>query len=131
MLSIPVTILIADDIDEISDAVNALAMIGYGQMVRAAKRGHPFPDLFTSGVRYVPEKVGAEDWKTAARVFKDKTGDCEDLAATLCAQTWFRGDRNARVYARLAAPGLIHMLVRASNGTTIDPSRVLGMRGAA
>lgn len=50
-------------------------------------KAHPhIPLLYESGVRYQQEPKGREDWADIPTVMKQRWGDCEDLAAWLCAE---------------------------------------------
>lgn len=89
-----------------------------------------FPPLYKSGVRYVREEEDSfdtrhvEDWKAIDVLYATQTGDCEDLAAALCAELQNRGFP-ARI--RLTKRGRMwHVTVKVGNRVE-DPSRRLGM----
>lgn len=102
-------------------------------------RQHPeCPHPYLSGVRYEEEPFGQEDWQSIRELLERKTGDCEDLAAYLCAWKREREGIPARCYfthrnVRHAQTGgmvaLYHIVVRYPNGQIEDPSRRLGMKG--
>jgi len=95
------------------------------------------PDLYRSGVRYVPElpqfdpKTEGEDWKTIPYVWSDGYGDCEDLACWRAAELWVRVGVRARpiVRQRQLPNGNFraHVMVQYPNGQIEDPSAKLGM----
>jgi hypothetical protein len=90
----------------------------------------PFPPLYESGVRYLREPRGQENWQTCHETLKKQSGDCEDLAAWRAAELRVSGrDPGAVAIIKRVRPGLIHCLVRRGNGSLEDPSKVLGMRG--
>lgn len=93
-------------------------------------RSGRYPSLYRSGVRYQREPRGREDWQTVSRAYRAKLADCEDLAAWRAAELVVSGeDVGAAAVIKRVRPGLIHCLVRRSNGAMEDPSRMLGMSG--
>lgn len=112
------------------------------------RRGAAVP-LEESGAVYKPEPPGREDWDDCVKVASRGWGDCEDLAAYLCAQIReLEGVHAECVFkyrfvsaAEMRAQGypskhiprdgifLIHVLVRLPNGEVLDPSQWLGMEG--
>lgn len=107
----------------LAELVQALARVN----ARLIRRG--LPGLYESGARYRRESEGREEWRDAARVARDRVGDCEDLAAYRVGELLARGERAcAHVYQ--PRPGLWHVVVRRADGTIEDPSARLGMRGA-
>lgn len=102
-------------------------------------RAHPeAPLLYKSGVRYMEEPAGQEEWQDIPTTLRLGIGDCEDLA------TWRAAELNVR-YGIAARPFfreqrrkdgsyLYHILVRwpptreHPQGFVEDPSRILGMR---
>lgn len=127
---VPITIKLRDTPEEIGDAVNALAVIGMGQMERAIARGHPLPALYGGSIRYVRERPNREHWKTAELVAASGRGDCEDLCAYYVAQARIRNIACV-AFATFEGPGLMHIRVRLPDGTIEDPSARLGMKGRA
>jgi hypothetical protein len=105
-------------------ALETLAKLSYQQM-----RRHPLPPLYSCGIRYERER-NRERWQTAFETYQRKRGDCEDLAAYLCAQLWIAGEHRAHVHCYAPRPGLIHCVVRRADGRIEDPSKRLGMSGA-
>jgi hypothetical protein len=88
------------------------------------------PLLYESGVRYLEEPRGRDDWQDIPETLaRDKTGDCEDLAAWRIAELRFRGEAaNPAIRASLIRGVLTyHVRVRRSDGSIEDPSRKLGM----
>lgn len=112
------------------------------------RRGEAIP-LEESGAVYKAEPPGREDWDDCMIVAKRGWGDCEDLAAYLCAQLrelegvpaecvirhQFISSQEMREqgYPAKHVPRdgiyLIHVLVRLPNGVVLDPSEWLGMDG--
>lgn len=113
------------------DAVSLTAALeGLTAYNAAWLRAHPSaPSLYAAGVRYEREPKGREDWRTLPDLLKRKRGDCEDLAAARAAELRQAGDPGAHAFARKVRPGLWHIRVRHGDGTTEDPSIVLGMKG--
>lgn len=96
---------------------------------------HPnTPPLYSADVRYNEEWTsGQEKWKEIPFCLKSGKGDCEDLAAWLCAEfrnqgvpakgwlKWFHNpDSEITQY---------HFQVMLPDGNILDPSRELGMKG--
>lgn len=104
------------------------------------------PPLLQAGVRYREEQPGIEDWRDCLTVIEQGWGDCEDLAAWCTAEAR-QTDPGAKCtikmkhipYAELVRVGypirprdgvqLIHVMTELSDGSLIDPSKLLGMRG--
>lgn len=97
------------------------------------------PLLYHSGVRYQDEPYGVEQWKDIPTLYRDRFGDCEDLAcaraaelqrAGIAAEATFKHKpiviRNPRTGGRENVT-LFHILVRHPTGELEDPSRRLGM----
>lgn len=112
------------------------------------RRGAAVP-MESAGIRYQEEPPGREDWDDCIKVANRGWGDCEDLAAYLCAQLReLQGvdaecvikykfvsseDMRRAGYKSNHIPRdgafLIHVLVRLPNGAILDPSEMLGMKG--
>lgn len=95
----------------------------------AQLRERPYPPLYRSGVRYVPEPYGQENWQIPSVTLQLRGGDCEDLAAWRAAELVVSGaDPRARAVVKIVRPGLMHCIVLRGSGRREDPSRLLGMR---
>lgn len=102
-------------------------------------RTHPrTPRLYAAGVRYLRDAdAGTQDtppaelWYTIPDCIKAGGADCKVLSAWLCAEMIERdGDTGAECV--LSRSGTLwHVRVRRGNGTIEDPSKRLGMEGAA
>lgn len=114
---------------QIEAALFGLARVALVQMQEAARSGRPFPPLYESGVRYRRERAGREDWLGPVDVLRLGHGDCEDLVAYLVAQYWFHGHLSVQPHCYAPRPGLVHCVVRHSDGRIEDPSKMLGMGG--
>lgn len=115
----------AEGIEELEALLEGLVRLNLSQLRRGL-----CPPLYQAGVRYQREPRGSEKWQTAVGCFRSKRADCEDLAAYLAASYRLVGvDAVARV--RQIRPGLKHVVVELPNGTIEDPSKRLGMKGAA
>ena len=99
------------------------------------------PPLYRSGVRYSLEPghgSGVEDFALPPDVLRRGVGDCDDLVIWRLAELWQR-------YHPTVLPGLIaagtvphciaewqfgelHVLIRMPDGSTEDPSALLGMK---
>jgi hypothetical protein len=131
-----------------SDAILAVMLEALFQADRIWLQHHPeTPDLYDSGVRYVEEPEGAEDWQDISTCLRMGIADCEDLACWLAAELDVRYGVPARpaFEKQVLADGrvLYHIIVRLPDGmplpdgrTTfsiggksfmLDPSRQCGM----
>lgn len=93
-------------------------------------RGAALPALYQSGVRYRREPPGQEVWQLPHQTMALGYGDCEDLASWRVAELRIAGE-NAKLVFRRSGRRLWHALVRRGNGELEDPSKILGMKGAA
>lgn len=118
-----------DPADAIAAQLSQLAAWNVRVLESRARAGRPLPPLYASGVRYRRER--GERWMDAARVAAVGHGDCEDLASWRAAELRLAGDAHASpVFTVRHLPGgrrLFHVIVRRGDGTTEDPSRLLGM----
>lgn len=90
------------------------------------------PTLYQSGVRYRQEPFKREDWCSIPEVIDRGWGDCEDLACWRAAELTVRGEQSSAFWEQqntVTGRRLYHILVRRSNASIEDPSRVLGMGG--
>ena len=90
------------------------------------------PDLYRSGVHYLEEPPGRDEWQDIPDTLERGNGDCEDLACWRVAELRVKyGQRRARrgiSVSRLPRGGLLyHIMVLHENGAVEDPSRILGM----
>ena len=95
-------------------------------------RAHPeTPPLYQSGVRYMEEPPGQEDWQDIPTSIRMGISDCEDLACWRAAELVVRQNIAARpVFIERRRPNgsyLYHILVRYPDGRIEDPSKILGM----
>lgn len=102
---------------------------------RIALRSDPrIPPLYRSGVRYMREPKGRETFRDLYVTLAHKGGDCAHLAAWRVAELQ-EGGENATLRIQWVTtrrgPRIFHVLVRRGNGTIEDPSKLLGMKGAA
>jgi hypothetical protein len=115
---------------------------------RELRRNRRIPSLYKSGVRWkrdvcpapVARVAGAcERFVSVTLVLEAGYGDCDDLAPWRAAELRVQyertggrqGDSKAMAFP-IRSPGIgWHILVRRSDGSTEDPSKVLGMKGAA
>lgn len=126
---------------------------------RSAEKGEgmPIPPLYASGVRYLEDPPGREDWCDCLRVLKKKTGDCDQLTAWRVGELramdvpcepvlkwqWIPRDvflemqksaadrkKWAKQLGDQAGVWMVHCLVRyLDDGSIEDPSKILGMGG--
>lgn len=91
------------------------------------------PLLYAAGVRYKRDPSGRENWRDIPQVRCDGVGDCKKLAAWRAAelQERFGVQAIALPVMQESHPGsdvlLVHVVVQFPDGTTEDPSRILGM----
>ena len=103
--------------------------------MRQLEHGDPvIPPLYSAGVVYKREpqcrrESGeiriCEEFLTARCVYERHAGDCDDLGAWRAAELRLQGE-DAKAYARRSAAGW-HVVVRRGDGSTEDPSAILGM----
>jgi hypothetical protein len=96
------------------------------------RRNVSAPSLYQSGVKYMREGQ-SENWQATPVLLKSRFGDCEDLACWRVAEIRNQGGK-ARPFIRWRRYGsfyLYHVLVEHDGGRMEDPSKLLGMRGAA
>ena len=102
-------------------------------------RDHPeTPDIYKSGVRYVEELSGLEDWQDIPTCLVTRRGDCEDLACWRAAELNVRhGIKAYPIYGFRTLPNgnvVYHIRIQypavggTGPGRIEDPSRMLGMR---
>lgn len=108
-------------IQDIKILVDALVRLNKEAMKR--KR---FPKLFESGVRYKREGPGREQWQPYEQMLETGFGDCEDIAAARVAELQMMGIRAQPWFSKRGRTW--HVFVRFPNGTTEDPSQILGMK---
>ncbi len=93
-------------------------------------RAHPStPPLYKSGVKYLREQPGTDNWQDIPRTLELKTGDCEDLASWRTAELNAAGEAAHVELIHFVEEGvtLFHVVVRRADGTKEDPSNLLGM----
>lgn len=119
--------------DAILWMMEALCRINQGEIRQQKAEGKPLPLLYDSGIYYLREPPGEENWQDVYRNFDLGNGDCEDLACHRIAEL-------REVFKIPAAPFITFRLVEGSyrfhailraqtaNGWRFeDPSRKLGM----
>lgn len=97
---------------------------------------HPTtPLIYKSGIRYMEEPPGQEDWQDIPTCLKMEYCDCEDTACWRAAELVIRFNIPARPVfieqKRTDGGMLYHILVeKIINGKIVyeDPSKILGMR---
>lgn len=106
-----------------------LALEGWINVSREQQRANAssWPPLYDSGVRYQREPGGRERWQTAQETRSLRVGDCEDLVIARVAELRELGEADARPYVFRTSSSVLHTVVKRSDGTIEDPSRVLGM----
>lgn len=94
------------------------------------------PDLYASGVRYLEEEPGVDEWQDIPDTLARRTGDCEDLACWRVAELRVRYGESGATHGISVddipdKSGQIvttyHITVVRQNGAPEDPSRRLGM----
>lgn len=95
-------------------------------------RAHPeLPPLYTSGIQYLEEPCGEDNWQDALTTWALKSGDCEDLAVYRAAELQVRHGVMAWPTPKVtrSADGKLsfHTRVRLPNGLIEDPARMLGL----
>ncbi len=96
--------------------------------------GGKAPKLYDSGIKYVEEELGKDQWQDIPETVKRGSGDCEDLASYRVSELRAAGEAaNHAIEHRYNADEdivLYHILVRRADGSIEDPSCKLGMGGA-
>lgn len=115
--------------------LEGLAQVNQWQL----RRSPGLPPLYQSGVFYKEEAPGCEDWLDIPHLYAQGFGDCEDIACARTAELREQGvaavpcikfkDFMAPVGGVTQLVTLIHVMVLLPDGTTEDPSKVLGMKG--
>ncbi|MGH7281599.1 MAG: hypothetical protein ACRELY_08765 [Polyangiaceae bacterium] len=88
------------------------------------------PYLYASGVRYLEEPQGRDDWQDIPETLGLLHGDCEDLGCWRVAELRVRANENALPHVRKSVAGprtVFHVAVMRADGRLEDPSRILGM----
>lgn len=97
---------------------------------------HPgTPAIYESGVRYLLEPDGVDEWQDIPDTLERRTGDCEDLASWRVAELRVAGEVGTKPYITVSLlPNrsgemitTYHICVLRQNGQIEDPSRRLGM----
>jgi hypothetical protein len=97
-------------------------------------RAHPeTPRLYESGVKYMEEPPGQEDWQDIPTCLKYGVADCDDLgpwrAAELVVKDRIQARPVCKAFPRPDGSTLYHIIVeRADRREPEDPSLILGMR---
>jgi hypothetical protein len=95
------------------------------------------PWLYKSGIYYLAEPDGRDDWQDIPDTLERGNGDCEDLATWRCAEWRVRQGVDAQLgitksdmplQSGAALVTMYHIVVVLPDGTIEDPSRRLGMR---
>jgi hypothetical protein len=108
--------------EQVQALMEGLTMIN---QVAMRQSGRAWPSLKRAGVKYHRTTV----WQAAALLLRRKRGDCKDLVAYEAARLREAGHK---VTIRLTRTNSTwHVQIRLPGGQIFDPSRELGMRGAA
>lgn len=107
-----------------SRAALEAATTGLVALNRFVLRRAQLPSVYDSGVRYKPERVRPEEWRTADQIFASNYGDCEDLAAWRVAELQLAGEQ-AKVKVIRTGRKRFHAIVRRADGQLEDPSKIL------
>ena len=122
--------------DTLSDAAKIAALVRLLEALTGVNeawlRENPnAPDLYASGVRYLEEPHGRDDWQDIPETLALRNGDCEDLGCWRVAELRVRANEHAIPFVRKSWSGprtIFHVAVRRANGDLEDPSRILGMQ---
>lgn len=96
-------------------------------------QAHPeTPSLYTTGVRYMEEPIGQEEWQDIPTCLRMGIADCEDLASWRAAELTVKQGIPARpIFHEHRRPNgsyLYHILTKYPDGRIEDPSQITGMR---
>jgi len=119
---------IAAPSDELALSCLLEGIVALNYLVMEASRrllgGDAIPPLYTSGIRYEREPLGAEKWQSAPELLRTRVGDCEDLSCYRAAELRLDGEP-ATVEVVRTPRGSFHAVVRRADGRLEDPSRIL------
>lgn len=109
-------------------ALEGLTATNAVMMRRAQEMGGRWPPLYEAGVVYREGgRIGnLQRWPNAAEILLAGHADCKGLAAWRAAELRMQGEP-AVAYAFESGPNRYHAVVRRGDGSTEDPSRILGM----
>ena len=109
------------------------ALEGWIDVSRKQWREHPdWLTLYKTDVVYRREPAGRERWQTSTETRNRGEGDCEDLVIDRVAELRERhGEARARPHIYRSRSSTFHTVVRRSDGTLEDPSRILVQRERA
>lgn len=109
-----------------SERANYLALVRGLVLVNRALP--PQPPIYDSSIRYELEPARAELWQSAPIMHLRGKGHCVDLAAARLAQVANAVPVLVETGRALQGGRLFHVIVKHSDGSLEDPSRILGMR---
>jgi len=122
---ITVTVAVPADPGCLDALAEGLVLLDVAQLEHARAAGVATPSIYACGARYRREH-GGERWQSVAEMLQSRppSGDCEDLAAWRVAELRCAGEE-ASVRIVRTSRGTFHAIVRYSDGTIEDPSRIL------
>jgi len=122
---ITVTVAVPADPGCLDALAEGLVRLDVAQIEHARAAGVATPSIYACGARYRREH-GGERWQSVAEMMQARppSGDCEDLAAWRVAELRCAGE-DASVRIVRTSRGTFHAIVRYSDGTIEDPSRIL------
>ncbi len=115
--------------------LETLVKINEWHINRLALEGKTVAPLYESGVYYQSEPPGEEEWLDIPSLYRQGFGDCEDLAAALCAEYRCQGIpavcciKHKRHDTPNGVVTMVHVMVLMPDGSIEDPSAMLGMKG--
>lgn len=108
----------------------ALCTTNYLWLKAMRAQGIYVPPIFASGVQYVDQVLGQDEWLDAKACLTRGFGACEDFAAWRVAELVLQGERARLDVDTSVAPDgttLYHVVVLRGTGAREDPSKILGM----
>jgi len=113
-----------------AELICALTMLLVPQAMRDIK-ARKVPPLYKSGVKYQRQNPKACAFRMPSDVQKRRNGDCKQLVLWRIAELHIAGEKaTPRVMWLNHRDGLqAHIQIRRKDGTTEDPSVILGMKG--
>lgn len=107
--------------------VTGLALANFAILKR-----YNLPSIYDVAPQYHFPK-GEEQWKDIDSLLRVRSGDCKDLVAWRLAELWKQGRTDAAPKStidrgRNPQDILFHVFIVFGDGTTEDPSRLLGMK---
>lgn len=115
-------VLVLRNVEDVQKALDELYRINL-ELKRKGEHAPSLGEMLRESYRYVNDP--GELWLNIRQLKSLKKGDCEDYTAAIAAADEKRG---ARPFCFQASNNVVHCVVKYPDGTTLDPSALLGMK---